>query len=258
MTETNPLAGLVIIGNEILSGRTQDTNTQNIAEKLTRHGIKLAEVRVIPDVKDIIIGTVTELKQRYDYLLTTGGIGPTHDDITAESIAEAMGVENKMNAEARAMLLAHYGREEDLTDARLKMAFIPVGARLIKNIVSGAPGFIIENVFVMAGVPRIMNAMLDEILTIIKPGPKILSNTVTCKLGESMIAEELEVIQKKYPSVEIGSYPHYRSGILGLSIVLRSIEGGPLDLATHEVIAMIRAKGEEPGAVSLQFQKTDS
>ncbi len=254
MTEQIPTAGLVIIGNEILSGRTQDTNTQWIAEKLTHHGVRLVEVRVIPDQKDIIIKTVNELRAKVGYLLTTGGIGPTHDDITAESIAEAFGVKNSLNPEARQALAAHYGSEVELTEPRLKMAHIPEGASLIRNIVSGAPGFIIGNVYVMAGVPRIMQAMLDEIMAMIQPGPRILSNTVTCRLGESAIAMELEAIQNRYPNVEIGSYPHYRSGILGLSLVLRGINGEDLDKATHEVINMIQDKGEEPGAVSLQFQ----
>ncbi|PZP55367.1 MAG: competence/damage-inducible protein A [Micavibrio aeruginosavorus] len=255
MTDTAPTAALLIIGNEILSGRTQDTNTQNIAERLTNRGIRLIEVRVVPDIKDIIIKTVRELKVKADYLLTTGGIGPTHDDITAESIAEAFGVKLELRAEAKAMLLAHYGNESDLTDARLKMAMIPQGAGLIKNPVSGAPGFIMENVYTMAGVPRIMLSMLDEILAIVRTGPKILSNSVSCTLGESAIAEGLENIQKKYSDVEIGSYPHYRAGALGLSLVLRSIDPVILDTATHEVVAMIRSLGSEPAAVSLQSGK---
>lgn len=255
MTDNAPTAALLIIGNEILSGRTQDTNTQNIAERLTNHGIRLIQVRVVPDIKDIIIHHVSELKGKADYLLTTGGIGPTHDDITAESIAEAFGVELELNPEARAMLLAHYGNESDLTDARLKMAMIPQGAGLIKNPVSGAPGFIMENVYTMAGVPRIMLSMLDEILAMVKTGPKILSNSVSCNLGESAVAEGLENIQKQYDDVEIGSYPHYRAGTLGLSLVLRSTDPARLDEATLKVVALIRSLGSEPGAISLQSEK---
>ncbi len=255
MTDKAPTAALLIIGNEILSGRTQDTNTQNIAERLTNNGIRLIQVRVVPDIKDIIIHHVRELKDVADYLLTTGGIGPTHDDITAESIADAFGVKLELNADAKAMLLAYYGQESDLTDARLKMAMIPEGAGLIKNPVSGAPGFIMENVYTMAGVPRIMLSMLDEILAMVKKGPKILSNSVSCTLGESAIAEGLEKIQKNYDDVEIGSYPHYRAGALGLSLVLRSIDPIRLDEATMEVVALVKAHGSEPGAVSLQSQK---
>ena len=255
MTDTAPSAALIIIGNEILSGRTQDTNTQNIAERLTNHGIRLREVRVIPDQKDIIIKTIHEVKGQVDYLLTTGGIGPTHDDITAESIAEAFGTELELNAEARAMLLAHYGSEADLTEPRLKMAHIPKGAGLIKNPVSGAPGFIMENVYTMAGVPRIMLSMLDEILASLKAGPKMLSNSVSCSLGESAIAQGLEQIQLKYDDVEIGSYPHYRAGALGLSIVLRATDPEHLDEVTHEVVDLIRNLGAEPGAISFQNRK---
>lgn len=255
MTDTAPSAALIIIGNEILSGRTQDTNTQNIAEKLTNHGIRLREVRVIPDNKDIIIRTVNEMKGQVDYLMTTGGIGPTHDDITAESIAEALGVKLSLNPQARQMLLQHYGSETDLTDARLKMAHIPEGAGLINNPVSGAPGFIIENVYTMAGVPRIMLSMLDELLGMWKPGPKLLSNSVSCSLGESAIALGLEKIQSRWADVEIGSYPHYRAGALGLSLVLRSTDAVRLDAATQEVVELVRGLGAEPAAVSFQSGK---
>lgn len=252
MTDITPTAALLIIGNEILSGRTQDANTQFIADKLTQHGVKLLEVRVIPDQKDIIIKTIHELRDSVSYLLTTGGIGPTHDDITAESIAEAMGLKLSIDPEARAMLLAHYGSEAELTGPRLKMATIPEGAKLIRNAVSGAPGFITGNVYTMAGVPRIMQAMMDEILAMITPGPAILSNTVTCTLGESAIATGLEEIQSRHDNVEIGSYPHYRAGVLGLSLVLRSTDAGILDGATQEVVDLIRKLGGEPGAISFQ------
>ena len=252
---TNPSAGLIIIGNEILSGRTQDTNTQNIAVKLTNHGIRLVEVRVVPDQKDIIIKTVLEMKGKVTYLLTTGGIGPTHDDITAESMAEAFGRELILDPAARQMLINHYGSEFELTEPRLKMAKIPEGAGLIRNVVSGAPGFIVENVYVMAGVPRIMQAMLDEIVTLMTPGAKILSNTVSCGLGESAIAKQLEEIQSRYDTVELGSYPNYRGGVLGLNLVLRSTDAALLDQATHEVVAMVRSLGGEPGAVTFQNAK---
>ncbi len=252
MVQHNPTAALIIIGNEILSGRTQDANTQWIADKMSNLGIRLAEVRIIPDVEDIIIKTVREMKGQVNYLFTTGGIGPTHDDITALSIAKAFNTELEMHAEARQLLLNHYGSEEELTTARLKMAMIPKGASLIENPVSAAPGFSIENVFVMAGVPRIMQAMLDDILVQLNPGRPIMSNTVTCGLSESKISQDLERIQDEYPDIEIGSYPHYRSGVLGLSLVLRSTENDALHAATGKVVAMIRSHGGEPRAISVK------
>jgi molybdenum cofactor synthesis domain-containing protein len=244
-------ASLIVIGNEILSGRTQDTNTSWIANKMTDRGIRFIEVRVIPDIEDVIISTVRDMKSKATYLFTTGGIGPTHDDITAESIAKAFNVPLELHPVARDILLKYYGGEEHLTEPRLKMAMIPRGATLINNPVSGAPGFQIDNVYVMAGVPRIMQAMLDDILINLQSGPPILSNTVTCTLGESQVAEDLALIQKKYPQIEIGSYPHYRSGVLGLSLVLRSTENDPLDQATWEVVELIRKFGGEPRAISV-------
>ena len=251
-TPVQTTAALIIIGNEILSGRTQDSNTQWIADKMTERGIRLVEVRIIPDVEAVIIKTVREMKGQVDYLFTTGGIGPTHDDITALSMARAFEVDLVLNPEARQMLLNYYGSEEDLTEPRLKMAKVPEGSALIMNPVSAAPGFIIENVYVMAGVPRIMHAMLDDIIVNMASGAPILSNTVTCGLGESAIAQELEAIQNEHATVEIGSYPHYRSGVLGLSLVLRSTENEPLHTATGKVVAMIRSHGGEPRAISIK------
>lgn len=252
MSKQNPTAALIIIGNEILSGRTQDANTQWIADKMSNLGIRMAEVRIIPDVEDIIVKTVREVKGTVDYLFTTGGIGPTHDDITAISIAKAFDTELELNAEARQLLLNYYGSESELTTARLKMAMIPKGAALIQNPVSAAPGFSLENIFVMAGVPRIMQAMLDDIIIQLNPGAPIMSNTVTCGLSESKISQDLERIQDEYPEVEIGSYPHYRSGVLGLSLVLRSTENDPLHAATGKVVSMIRSHGGEPRAISVK------
>lgn len=245
-------AALLIIGNEILSGRTQDTNTSWIATKLAEKGIKLMEVRVVPDIEDAIITAVNELRQQVAYLFTTGGIGPTHDDITSQTMAKAFHVPLLLNPDARAALLAHYEKEEDLTPARLKMAHIPEGAALIDNPVSGAPGFRIENVYVMAGVPRIMQAMLDGILPELATGAPILSNTITCDLQESMVAEKLSSIQDRFPSVDIGSYPHFRSGSLGLSLVLKSNDKENLITATYEVVDMVRSFGVEPRAISMK------
>lgn len=245
-------AALLIIGNEILSGRTQDTNTPWIAGRLAERGIKLMEVRVVPDREEAIIKAVMELKAQVAYLFTTGGIGPTHDDITSETMAKAFGVPYVLNAEARQALLKHYQSEADLTPARLKMAHIPEGARLINNPVSGAPGFQLENVYVMAGVPLIMQSMLDGILPELETGFPILSNTITCDLQESVIAEGLSAIQDKYPTVDIGSYPHFRSGALGLSLVLKSNDNDNLHAATHEVIDMVQSFGKEPMAISIK------
>ena len=214
-------AALVIIGNEILSGRTQDSNTPWIAERLTERGILLGEVRVIPDEEEVIVFTVNELREKFDYVFTTGGIGPTHDDVTAECVAKAFGVRLVQNEEAFRMLEDHYGLEE-LTPARAKMCLIPEGAKLIPNPVTAAPGFIMENVYVMAGVPRIMQAMLDHVLGLIIVGKPILSTTIACTLSESAIALDLAALQENYPDVQMGSYPHYRGGTLGLSLVLRA------------------------------------
>lgn len=245
------VAALVIIGNEILSGRTQDTNTPWIAERLTSHGITLGEVRVIPDIKEKIISTVNDLRENYSYVFTTGGIGPTHDDITAESIAEAFGLELERNQQAFEMLEEHYGLE-DLTPPRAKMSLIPVGAKLIPNPVTAAPGFMIENLYVMAGVPRIMQAMLDHVLEMIEAGAPIISNTIACSLPESTVAPDLSELQEKYPALQVGSYPHYRGGVLGLSLVLRGTDAKDMASATEDVIAIIEKYGDEPRALSIR------
>lgn len=250
--DKNLTAAVLIIGNEILSGRTQDVNTAWIAVKLAERGIKLLEVRVVPDISEDIIFAVSELRKKAHYVFTTGGIGPTHDDITSETMAKAFGVAHVLNEDARQALLSHYGSDLELTPARLRMAHIPQGAKLIANPVSGAPGFCIENVYVMAGVPVIMRAMLDGLLPELLSGNPILSNTVTCDLQESVIAKALEDIQNKYPMVEIGSYPHFRAGNMGLSLVLKSSENDPLHEATSEVVEMVKSFGADPRAVSVK------
>ena len=242
-------AGIVVIGNEILSGRTQDTNTNWIADRLTQHGVSLAEVRVIPDIREKIIKTINAMRAEVDYVFTTGGIGPTHDDITAESIAEAFSAPLEQNEEAYKMLEQHYGSEE-LTEARLKMALIPKGATLIPNPVSAAPGFILENVHVMAGVPRIMQAMFDNVIVMLRGGEPVLSNTIVCSIPESELAGDLGKLQEKYPSIDIGSYPNFRSGGLSLSVVMRSVDSAVLKQATLELITIIRMHGGEPSAIS--------
>jgi len=185
------------------------------------------------------------LRAEVDYVFTTGGIGPTHDDITAASIAKAFGVTLQADPQARKVMEEHYGTK-DLSASRLKMALIPDGASLIPNPVSGAPGFIMENVHVMAGVPKIMQAMMENILPLLKEGPPILSSTVTCSLRESVIAEKLSALQDKYSDIDIGSYPQYRAGPGSLSLVLKSTQPERLRVATGELMEIIKALGDEP------------
>ncbi|MGB4106412.1 MAG: molybdopterin-binding protein [Alphaproteobacteria bacterium] len=240
-------AALIVIGNEILSGRTLDANTQFIARKLLGRGIVLAEVRVVPDIEATIIKAVNELRKEVDYVFTTGGIGPTHDDITALSVARAFGVALVSDPHARQVMEEHYKKTStDMTASRLKMALIPEGAKLIPNPVSGAPGFIIGNVHVMAGVPKIMQAMLENTLPLLKEGLPILWETVECSMRESEIAEKLSALQDKYPDVDIGSYPQYQPGPKSLSLVLKSTQRDRLKNATGELMKIIRDAGDEP------------
>ncbi|MGL5784428.1 MAG: competence/damage-inducible protein A [Alphaproteobacteria bacterium] len=216
----SPTAAVVIIGNEILSGRTTDANLPYIAQKLGDHGVTLVEVRFVPDIVPRIAKVVKEYHEAYDYVFTTGGIGPTHDDITAEAIAHAFGCELLFNPEAQGMLEAHYGKE-NVTPSRLKMALFPKGATPVANPSSGAPGFCMKNVYVLAGVPSIMRAMFDGILPRIQHGPSFHSETVSCLIGESRLAQQLEDIQKQFPHVSIGSYPFFHKGKIGTSLVAR-------------------------------------
>ncbi len=231
-------AAMVVIGNEILSGRTQDKNINYVANKMVEVGVTLSEVRVIPDVAQTIIDTVRELSAKFDYVFTSGGIGPTHDDITAENIAAAFNVALEQNEEAYALLLDHYG-EADLTEARLKMGQIPVGAELVPNPVSAAPGFRVENVYVLAGVPRIIQAMIDHVARTLKGGAVIQSRTVPCTHPESAVAQGLGEIQNQYSTVDIGSYPHFKAAQLGVNVVLRSSDEGALNAAERDVIDLI-------------------
>ncbi len=231
-------AAMIVIGNEILSGRTQDKNINYVACKLVETGISLVEVRVIPDVADVVVKTVQELKVQVDYVFTSGGIGPTHDDITAQCVADACGVDLVENKDARALLAAHYP-EGELNDVRLRMAQIPVGGILIPNPVSAAPGFVIENVHVMAGVPRIMQAMMDHVAASLKGGDVVRSCSVACGLPESRVAEDLGRIQDVYPSVDIGSYPFFQNGHLGVNVVLRSADYDVLEKAEKDVQNMV-------------------
>ena len=238
-------AALLIIGNEILSGRTRDANLPFLAERLGELGVRLAEARVVADMEAEIVAAVNALRGRYDYVFTTGGIGPTHDDITAGCVAKAFGVPIERNAEAVALLESHYDPGQ-LNEARLRMATIPVGASLIENPVSKAPGFRIGNVFVMAGVPKIMQAMFDGVAPTLTGGPPMRSRNLTCSLPEGTLAAPLGTIQDRYPHIDIGSYPYFRAGRFGVTVVLRGTDEPNLDAAAEEVAATIRDLGGEP------------
>ena len=216
-------AAIVIIGNEILSGRTQDVNVVTISKWLNELGVKIEEVRVIPDMEDSIIKTVNEIRKKFDYVFTTGGIGPTHDDITAKSIAKAFNLAYGYHLEAYKILEKYYSKDK-FNIGRKKMAMMPTNASLILNPSSGAPGFIVNNVYCLPGVPSILKSMLGGLNNKIKGGKKILSMTISVKTVESEIAKSLEDIQRKFKKVEIGSYPFFRLGKIGVSIVIRSID----------------------------------
>jgi molybdenum cofactor synthesis domain-containing protein len=225
-------AALLVIGDEILSGRTKDRNIATVADHLTNIGIRLREVRVVPDDEREIAAAVNALRSRYDYLFTTGGIGPTHDDITADSIAKAFGVAIDIDPRAKEVLASHYARRGlDLTAARLRMARIPEGASLISNSVSGAPGFRIANVIVMAGVPDIMRAMLEAVTPDLETGARLLSVTISVLRPESEIAEVLSAHQQRFPDVAMGSYPLLRDGRPAADLVLRCTDADRLEEA---------------------------
>jgi molybdenum cofactor synthesis domain-containing protein len=235
-------AALLVIGDEILSGRTKDVNIGTTAEFCTELGINLMEVRVVADIEDDIISALNALRRRYTYVFTTGGIGPTHDDITADAVAKAFGVALPINPEARAMLEARWKQTgTEVNEARLRMARIPEGASLIVNAVSAAPGFRIENVHVMAGVPIIMKSMLEAILPTLKAGRKVLSRTVAAAVGEGTIGGPLGALQLDYPDVKMGSYPQMGAGYVRTELVLRSTDEARLDEATAKVQAMVDA-----------------
>lgn len=239
-------AAVLIIGNEILSGRTKDANLNYLALGLTEIGIRLLEARVVPDIEDKIVATVNELRASYDHVFTTGGIGPTHDDITADCIAKAFGVVLRRDERVVDLLTRHYGGPEHLTDARLRMAHVPEGAVLIDNPISAAPGFQIGNVYVLAGVPRICQAMFDGLKGRLVGGDKVLSVTVSAHIGEGVIAKDLGLLQQRYADLDIGSYPYFRQGRYGASFVLRGTRRDRLDAAALELRAIIRNLGAEP------------
>jgi len=216
-------AAIVIIGNEILSGRTQDVNVVSISEWLNELGVKLEEVRVIPDIENSIVETVNEVRKKFNYVFTTGGIGPTHDDITSRSIAKVFNLSYGYHKEAYKILEKYY-KPENFNEGRKKMAKLPENSMLIFNPSSGAPGFIVENVYCLPGVPSILKSMLGGLNNKIKGGKKILSKTISLLTVESEIAAPLEKVQNRFKEVEIGSYPFFRQGKIGVSIVIRSTE----------------------------------
>ena len=231
-------AAIIIIGNEVLSGRTKDLNTSTLATWLNSLGISVGEVRVIPDVEKTIIDTVHELRVKYNYVFTTGGIGPTHDDITAESISKAFNIEYGFHKEAFAILEKYY-EPGNFNDGRQKMAKMPVTANLILNPTSGAPGFYVENVFSLPGVPSILKSMLGGLDHLITGGAPILSHTINLRTVESEIAKSLTQVQNNNQDVEIGSYPFFRAGKLGVSIVVRSTDKDKIDTCNNEILKFV-------------------
>ncbi len=243
-------AAVIVIGNEVLSGRTKDVNLPFLAERLTQLGIRLREARIIADVEDAIAEAVNDCRRRFDYVFTTGGIGPTHDDITSASVAKAFGVAVKPHPEAVARLKRHYPTGE-FNLARQRMTLIPEGGSLIDNPVSAAPGFQIGNVFVMAGVPTIMQAMFDGLTHRLVGGAPLLSRTVRTTLSEGMLAAGLGELQDRSPDVEIGSYPSFARREPGLRIVLRSVDPERLKAAVAGLIDLVQGLGGEAAEIDI-------
>ena len=237
-------AAILIIGNEILSGRTQDTNTSTLATWLNSIGVKVGEVRVIPDIEKTIIDTINLLRKNYDYVFTTGGIGPTHDDITAESISKAFGLKYEIHKEAFKILEAYYKKGE-FNEGRQKMVWMPQNANLILNPTSGAPGFNVENVFCLPGVPSILKSMLGGLKNRIVGGEPILSKTISLRTVESEIAKSLTEVQENNQDVEIGSYPFFQAGKLGVSIVIRSEDQSKIDSCNSQILKFVNEKSIE-------------
>ena len=234
-------AAILIIGNEILSGRTQDTNTSTLATWLNSIGVKVGEVRVIPDIEETIIITLNLLRSNYDYVFTTGGIGPTHDDITANSVAKAFGIDYEIHKEAYKILEAYY-KPGEFNEGRQKMIWMPSNANLILNPTSGAPGFYVENVFCLPGVPSILKSMLGGLTNTIVGGKPILSLTISLKTVESEIANSLTEVQNANQDVEIGSYPFFQAGKLGVSIVIRSEDQHKIDTCNSQILEFVNKK----------------
>ena len=240
------IAAMLIIGSEVLSGRTRDVNLQYFALRLADKGIELGEVRVVPDIPEVIVSAVNALRAQYRYVFTTGGIGPTHDDITADCIARAFGVSIGEDARALEILERYYTKPGDFTPGRRRMARIPDGAALIPNPVSAAPGFVLENVYVMAGVPRINQAMLDQVIDTLQGGTPRQAVALWGTVVEGRIADALRAIQSRADDVEIGSYPNFINGQYGTVFVLKGHDSARLASVKEEVADMLRAEGVEP------------
>ena len=234
-------AAIIIIGNEILSGRTRDANSSAIALWLNSIGVKVQEVRVIPDVEDVIVQTINEVRKKNNYVFTTGGIGPTHDDITAKSISKAFNVKYEVNKEAY-KILENYYKQGEFNEGRQKMAWTPSQAKLISNPTSGAPGFIIGNVYCLPGVPSILKSMLGGLNNLISGGKPIISHTINLRTVESEIAKSLTLVQDSNKDVEIGSYPFFKAGKLGVNIVIRSDEQSKIDICTSQILEFVNKK----------------
>ena len=252
MSERIYTAGLIVIGDEILSGRTHDKNIAQVASWLQVQGIRLTEVRVVPDVIERIVEAVNTLREAYDYLFTTGGIGPTHDDITVDAVAEALSVPVVVHPEAKAILKRYYaGIGKELTDARLRMARVPEGAELIPNRMSGAPGIRIGNVHLMAGVPHITAGMLDALTGTLEGGAPLLSETVGCWTAESEVADILRQVEKAHAACQIGSYPFFREGRVGANFVIRSTDAEELQSCVDSLCDGLATAGFDftPGGI---------
>lgn len=239
-------AAVLVIGDELLSGRTKDTNVGHIAETMTSIGVDLREVRFVPDVEEEIVAALNALRARYTYVFTTGGIGPTHDDITSECVAGAFGVPWEPHPEAWARLERHY-RPGEFNAARQRMATMPRGAALIDNAISIAPGFTMGNVHVLAGVPRIMQAMFEALAPTLEGGPPVASRTVHADgVMEGRIAEGLAAIQARWPDLDIGSYPYYRMGGGGVALVAKGQDATAVAAAAQDITVLLRAMGSHP------------
>ena len=244
MSESVVTACVVIIGNEILSGRTQDTNLAHLAKQLNEWGVQVREARVVPDVQDVVVAAVNEARAAFDYVFTTGGIGPTHDDITAECIAAAFDVPLVMNEEIAAIIRRRPAPDEVL-NARLRMARIPAGATLIRNPTGGPQGFRMDNVFVMAGIPSVMQGMLSTLEGELQGGAVVRSRSVTAYVSEGEIATALGTVQARYPDVDLGSYPFYRDERYGTMLVMRGADEAALERMAEEVKGVVAAAGGE-------------
>ncbi len=238
-------AALVVIGDEILSGRTHDKNIAQIATWLDVQGIRLREVRVVPDLEDAIIGAVDSLRAGHDYLFTTGGIGPTHDDITVDAVAKALDVAVVIHPEARAFLEDYYATRGGLTETRLRMARVPEGASLIPNYMSGAPGIRFGNIYMMAGVPYITAGMLDGLTGTLEGGKPLIAETIGCWIPESEVADLLRETEQTHAGCQIGSYPFFREGKVGANFVIRSTERAAVNDCVAKLLEGLHALGRE-------------